>query len=127
VNSAYQHVAHDDIYAAGVAAAFEKPIPPLQTPRAPHTGYLSLRMGQLAGCSVAASLGYGQPPARTLPYILDVRVLASADTGMLLASWGNAQLHNTSQQLPGRSSHYLKSAIERYLVWRLRTGRMNLP
>jgi hypothetical protein len=59
--------------------------------------------------------------------VLDLRVLDGGDVGLLLASRGRTTLHHTAQRLPGRSAHYLKAAIERYLLWRLRTGRVNLP
>lgn len=127
VNARYQHVTHPDIYAAGVACAFERPIPPLREPRAPHTGYLSIRMGQAAAENVAASLGCGPPAARTLPYVLDVRMLDGGDTGLLLASWGTSDLRSVAMLLPRSVVHYLKALQERYLVWRLRMGRMELP
>jgi hypothetical protein len=83
-------------------------------------------MGKAAGENAAASLGYGKPATRTLPYVVDMRILDAGDTGLLLASWGNSSLHNAAGQLPGRTAHYLKAAVERLLVWQLRTGRMGL-
>jgi NADPH-dependent 2,4-dienoyl-CoA reductase/sulfur reductase-like enzyme len=127
VNERYQHVRHPDIYAAGVACFFNRPIPPLTEPRAPHTGYLAVRMGQAAAQNVAASLGFGPPARRTLPYVLDVRLLDGGTTGLFLASQGTKRLQNTAIELPGLAAHYLKALQERYLVWRLRTGRMDLP
>lgn len=127
VNDRYQHVKFPNIYAAGIACAFDRPIPPLTSPRAPHTGYLSLRMGQAAAQNVASSLGAGPPAARTLPYVLDIRLLDGGSVGLLLASWGTSRLRSSAVDMPGKVVHYLKSLQERYLVWRLRTGRMDLP
>ncbi|GAC1511013.1 MAG: FAD-dependent oxidoreductase [Chloroflexota bacterium] len=127
VNAQYRHVEHDSVYAAGVAAYFREPIQPLGLARTPHTGYLSTRMGKLAAENVAASLGCGSPPARTLPRTLDVRVLDGGNTGVLLTSRANSPIHNRARRLPGPVAHYLKAALERYLVWRLRTGRIHLP
>lgn len=127
VTARYQHVAHPDVYAAGVACAFTEPLPPLRERRAPHTGYLSIRMGQAAAENAAASLGCGPPAARALPYVLDVRMLDGGSAGLLLASWGSSDLRNAALLLPRGVAHYLKALQERYLVWRLRTGRMNLP
>jgi sulfide:quinone oxidoreductase len=127
VNDRYQHVRYPDVYAAGVACSFDRPIPPLTEPRAPHTGYLAVRMGQAAAQNVAASLGFGSPARRTLPYVLDVRLLDGGSTGLFLASWGAKRLQNRAIELPGKAAHYLKALQERYLVWRLRTGRMDLP
>jgi sulfide:quinone oxidoreductase len=127
VNDRYQHVRYPEIYAAGVACCFDRSIPPLTEPRAPHTGYLAVRMGKAAAQNVSASLGAGSPAARTLPYLVDIRVLDGVDIGLLLASWGTTELHNTAIQLPGKVGHYLKAVQERYLLWRLRTGQMDLP
>jgi sulfide:quinone oxidoreductase len=123
----YRHIDQPDIYAAGVASSFIRPVPPLTTDHAPHTGYLSVRMGKLAGQNAAASLGCGAPASRTLPYVVDVRVLDGGDVGLLLTSRGNTDLQNTAMTLGGRMAHTLKATIERYLLWRLRNGRMDLP
>lgn len=127
VTDQYRHTVHPDIYAAGVASYFEKPVPPLHDRRAPHTGYLSLHMGKAAGDNAALSLGYRAPAPRTLPRLVDVRVLDGGGVGLVLTSRGKNTLHHTAQQLPGRVAHALKSSIARYLVWRLRTGRIDLP
>lgn len=127
VSERYQHNAYPDIYAAGVASTFAQPIPPLRERRAPHTGYLSIRMGQVAAANVAASLGCGPPAARPLPYVLDMRMLDGGSVGLLLASWGTRELRNAAVVLSHGVAHTLKGLQERYLVWRLRTGRMNLP
>lgn len=130
VDKQYRHIRFPEVYAAGVAAHFNEPIEPLgQYGRPPHTGYLSLHMGKIAGRNVAASLGCGSPASRTLPTWIDIRVLDGGDVGLLLTSRGKTQLQlqHRARSLSGRSAHYLKKAIERYLVWRLRTGRIDLP
>jgi sulfide:quinone oxidoreductase len=127
VNDRYQHVTFPNIYAAGVACSFQSPIPPLTETRAPHTGYLAMRMGQAAAENAAASLGYGPPAKRTLPYVLDVRLLDGGSIGLFLASWGTREVRNIAVELPGPAARYLKALQERYLVWRLRTGRMDIP
>ncbi|HEX6507685.1 MAG TPA: FAD/NAD(P)-binding oxidoreductase [Chloroflexota bacterium] len=127
VDEHYRHVRFPEIYAVGVAAHFNQPVAPLGYARPPHTGYLSLHMGRIAGVNVAASLDCGAPAERALPERLDIRILDGGDAGMVLTSRGKARLRHKARSLPGRSAHYMKSAVERYLVWRLRTGRMNLP
>lgn len=127
VDDRYRHVAHQDVYAAGVASIFTHPMPPLQERRAPHTGYLSMRMGKRAGDNVTASLGCGSPATRTLPETVDVRILDGGETGLLLSSRGKSSLTHHAVRLPGSASHGLKSAVERYLLWQLRTGRVDLP
>lgn len=127
INDQYRHVRFPEIFAVGVAAHFSQPIEPLGFARPPHTGYLSLHMGRIVGGNVAASLDCGDPAERPLPERLDIRILDGGDAGLLLSSRGKARLRHTARALPGRSAHRLKTTVERYLVWRLRTGRMNLP
>lgn len=127
INAQYRHVEHEDVYAAGVAAHFTEPVPPLGLARTPHTGYLSVHMGKFAGQNMAASLGSGQPSSQTLPAVLDIRVLDGGNVGLFITSRGREHLHNRAVQLPGSAAHLLKASIERYLVWRLRTGRIGLP
>jgi sulfide:quinone oxidoreductase len=127
VTAEYRHVDYPDIYAAGVACYFRDRVQPLNQHRAPETGYLSLRMGKAAGQNVAASLGCGSPASRPLPHVFDVRVVDGLTTGLFLTSRGTIGVKNTATRLPGRSAHVLKQAIERYLLWRLRSGRMDLP
>jgi sulfide:quinone oxidoreductase len=124
VNRSYQHVKYPGIYAAGVASYFLHPVQPLAQQRAPHTGYLSLRMGVIAAENVAASLGHGEEAGRTLPELIDLRVLDGGDDGVLISSRGSTELHNSARRLPGAVAHRAKESIERYLVWKLRTGHV---
>ncbi|HEX6509311.1 MAG TPA: FAD-dependent oxidoreductase [Chloroflexota bacterium] len=123
----YQHTTQQDIYAAGVASYFHQPTPPLGCAHPPGTGYLSVRMGKAAAENVAATLDCGAPAKHALPYVLDLRIIDGHDTGMLLSSRGRDHLHHSARRLPGRTARTLKIAVERYLIWRLRSGRMNLP
>jgi sulfide:quinone oxidoreductase len=127
VTDLYQHVEHRDIFAAGVASYFARPVPPLPEQRAPQTGYLAVHMGKAAGENVAASLDCGLNAQRPLPYLVDMRVIDGGSVGLLLTSRGNRVLSHNAIRLPGTAAHALKSSIERYLVWRLRTGRIDLP
>jgi sulfide:quinone oxidoreductase len=127
ITERYQHVEHPDIYAAGVAAYFQSPVQPLNGTGAPHTGFLALRMGKAAGQSVAASLGAGNVPQQALPTLVDMRVIDGRTTGLLLTSRGRDRLHHRAIPLPGPLAHTTKDTLERYLLWRLRTGHIDLP
>ncbi|GEM_PF-2691215 len=120
----YRHVATESVYAAGDAARFQRPIPPLFDLERPHTGYLSMRMGATAAENVTAALTGSTPPTQTLPGLLDVRVIEGPDSGFLLASRGREQLRHWALPLPGRLSGRLKVASERFVVARLKSGRV---
>ena len=127
VTPQYRHTKQPDIYASGVASYFQEPILPIGRVRPPGTGYLSVRMGKAAAQNVAASLQCGEPAKHALPYVLDMRILDGHDTGLLLSSRGRDRLHHSARPLPGSTARHLKISVERYLIWRLRTGRMDLP
>lgn len=128
VTAQYQHTSQPDIYAAGVASYFQQLTKPLGRAHPPAgTGYLSVRMGKAAAQNVAASLECGTPAKRTLPYVLDLRIIDGRSSGLLLSSRGTNQLHHAARYLPGKSARVLKTAVERYLIWKLRTGRTDLP
>lgn len=127
VSAQYRHTSQPDIYAAGVASYFQEPVNPLGCIHPPGTGYLSVRMGKAAAQNVAASLECGAPARRTLPYVFDLRIIDGRSTGLLLSSRGTSQLHHAARYLPGKSARALKTTVERYLIWKLRTGRMDLP
>ena len=127
VTAQYRHVSQPDIYAAGVASYFNGPTEPLGCAHPPGTGYLSVRMGKAAAQNVADSLECGPPAKRTLPYVLDVRIIDGRSNGLLLSSRGTSSLHHAARHLPGASARTLKTAVERYLIWKLRTGRTDLP
>jgi sulfide:quinone oxidoreductase len=123
VTSGYQHTRFPNIYAAGNAAYFAQPVSPLEGGRVPLTGYLATYMGRAAAENVAASLGCGAPASSTLPALIDVRVIDGGDAGLVVTAWGKDRLRSRAVTLPGSTSHLLKGAIERYELWRLRTGR----
>jgi NADH dehydrogenase FAD-containing subunit len=127
VTPQYRHTTQPDIYAAGVASYFREPTKPLGWVHPPGTGYLSVRMGKAAAQNVAASLECGATAKRTLPYVFDVRIIDGGSTGLLLSSRGTNQPHHAARSLPGNSARALKIMVERYLIWKLRAGRVDLP
>lgn len=124
VNRRYQHVKYPEVYAAGIASYFLHPVQPLEQQHAPATGYLSLRMGVIAAENVSAALGHGEEAGRALPELIDLRVLDGGQDGVLISSRGTTELHNSARRLPGPVAHRAKESIERYLVWKLRTGHV---
>ena len=64
IDAQYKHVTARAIYAAGVAARFSRPVPPLGDGQPPETGYLSIQMGKRAAENVAALLGCGHRGSR---------------------------------------------------------------
>jgi sulfide:quinone oxidoreductase len=125
IDARYKHVTADGVYAAGVAARFARPVPRLQGMEPPQTGYLSIQMGKRAAQNVASLLGCGSPADQTLPWLLDVRIIEAADSGLLLGSYGGHHLTHRALPLPGALSSRLKVASERYVTRRLHAGKVS--
>jgi sulfide:quinone oxidoreductase len=126
VDEQYRHRTFHQIYAAGVAARLDESEPAESA--VPKTGYIAASMGKVAARNVAAAIRGEAPERRTLPRLLDLRILDGGDTGMLLV--GGRLLGRRLDRaigLPGRSAHRLKELLTRYLLWKLRTGRTYLP
>ena len=125
VDAQYRHQTYPEIYAAGVAARLQFSANP---PGAlPKTGYLAAAAGATVAANLAAAIQGSTPTARTLPRLLDLRILDGGDTGLLLASAGAPLPFRIAVPLPGRTAHWAKELLVRYLLWKLRTGRTNLP
>lgn len=125
IDRSYRHTTFPQVYAAGIAARFVEPIPPLGAVRPPHTGYLSTQMGRIAAENLAASLGFGSPAPATFPNLLDFRIIDGGRSGAILTSRGEEQLQHTARALTGPAAHELKESAEQFLLWRLRTGHVD--
>ncbi|MDB5058332.1 MAG: FAD-dependent pyridine nucleotide-disulfide oxidoreductase [Chloroflexi bacterium] len=125
MDAQYRHSTFPEIYAAGVAAQAEVPAP--QAGGLPKTGYLAAAMARIAARNIAAAITQSLPVERSLPRLLDLRILDGGDTGVLLISADVVRPLRLAVPLPGRSGHWLKGLLTRYLLWKLRTGRTYLP
>jgi hypothetical protein len=83
VDAQYRHQTYPEIYAAGVAARLQLP----SAQGLPSTGYLAWAAGRAVAANLAAAIRGTEPTARTLPRLLDLRILDGGDTGLLLASF----------------------------------------
>jgi sulfide:quinone oxidoreductase len=125
VDEYYRHRQYPEIYAAGVAADPEAIVAAHTS--VPKTGYLATSMAKAAARSMAAAVTWTVPNARALPRVVDIRIVDGGDVGLLLLSIGRTRPLRLALSLPGRLSHYLKRALNRYVLWKLRTGRTYLP
>jgi len=125
VDENYRHRRYPEIFAAGLAADAEVSRA-AQVP-VPKTGYLATAMAKAAARSIAAATAGRVPRARALPRVLDVRIVDGGDVGLLLWSIGSTHPLRFAVHLHGGLAHVLKSWLNRYVLWKLRTGRSYLP
>jgi sulfide:quinone oxidoreductase len=120
VDAQYRHVLYPEIYAVGVAAS--SPV----TVGTPKTGYLAAAAAKVAAQNIAAVIMGSAPAARALPRLRDLRILDGGDMGVLLSA-DLARPLRLALPLPGRSAHWIKRLLVRYLLWKLHTGRTHWP
>jgi sulfide:quinone oxidoreductase len=125
VDAHYRHTTFPEIFAAGVAAQADIPTPLLGG--LPKTGYLAAAGAKIAARNLAAAVTSSRPSNRSLPKMLDLRIITGGDTGILLLSGSFIRPFQKAVRLPGRSAPLIRQALTRYVLWKLRTGRTSLP
>jgi sulfide:quinone oxidoreductase len=126
VDAHYRHAQFPEIFAAGDVARVPVPDVPF-TGGLPRTGFLARAMARRAARNLAAAILGTAPAGRTLPRLLDFRILDGGDTGLLLVTAQLVRPVQLALPLPGRLAHYGKLMLARYILWKLRTGRTYLP
>ncbi len=126
VDAHYRHVQFPEIFAAGDVAQVPTPDLPF-TGGLPRTGFLATAMARRAARNLAAEILGTAPARRTLPRLLDLRILDGGDAGLLLLTAQVLRPIQLALPLPGRLAHYGKLVLARYVLWKLRTGRTYLP
>jgi sulfide:quinone oxidoreductase len=125
VDEGYRHRQYEEIYAVGMAAR------PASTESTlvgmPKTGYLTASMARAAARSIAAAVTRTVPIDRALPRLADIRIIDGGDRGLALICFGRKRALRLAIPLPGGLAHRLKGRLRRYVLWKLRTGRVNLP
>ncbi|HVC82438.1 MAG TPA: FAD-dependent oxidoreductase [Chloroflexota bacterium] len=126
VDARYRHQAHPEIYAVGLAARLAAS-PPAPSSDLPKTGYLTSVTARAAARSMAVAIAGTSPPAQSLPRLLDLRILDGGGAGLLLVNVRLIVPVRLALPLPGRTAHRAKRLLIRYILWKLRTGRVQLP
>ena len=125
VDGAYRHRQYPEIFAAGAVADAEAVTQ--SRAKVPNTGYVATSMAKTAARSIAAAVASRAPGIRALPRLMDIRVLDGGNMGLLLLGFGRVHSLRLALRLPGQTAHRLKSRLNRYVLWKLRTGRSYLP
>ncbi len=126
-NDRYQHVSYSNIYAAGVAVAIK---PPFTTPvptGVPKTGYMSEVMAKVAAHNIAAAITGGEPKELPFGKINALCIMDAGKQGVILISDHVFRPRRFELLIPGPWSHWAKLAFEKYYMWKMQTGRSNLP
>ncbi len=128
VRGTYQSEKYDDVYAVGVAAAVEVP---WQTPTPvgiPKTGFPTEVMAHVAARNIAAQIR-GEVPTETRAFgdIKAVCVMDAGNNGVVILADKMLPPRKHGVLIPGPQAHLMKLGFERYFLWKMRHGYVQLP
>jgi NADH dehydrogenase FAD-containing subunit len=128
VRDTYQSEKYDDVYAVGVAAAVEVP---WQTPTPvgiPKTGFPTETMAHVAATNIAAQIK-GEQPTRTKAFgdIKAVCVMDAGNNGVIILADKMLPPRKHGVLIPGPQAHLMKLGFEKYFLWKMRHGYVQLP
>ncbi len=129
VDDYFRHLKYPNIFAAGVSVAVAPPAPCPAGCSVPKTGYISEVMAKFAAQNIVASIE-GKPLTPKPSTEIDAKCLLDAgNQGIIMLT---DRIYAPSQRklqlmIPGPWAHWAKVAFEKYFIWKMRTGRANLP
>lgn len=128
VRDTYQSEKYDDVYAVGVAAAVDVPWQTSTPVGIPKTGFPTESMAHIAASNIAAQIR-GEQPARAKAFgdIAAVCVMDAGNNGVLILADKMLPPRKHGVLVPGPQAHLMKLGFERYFLWKMRHGYVQLP
>ena len=128
VRDTYQSEKYDDVYAVGVAA--QVPVP-WQTPTPvgiPKTGFPTEQMAHVAARNIASQIRGEVPEAhKEFADIKAVCVMDAGNNGVIILADKMLPPRKHGVLIPGPQAHLMKLGFEKYFMWKMRHGYVQLP
>ena len=128
VRATYQSDKFDDIYAVGIAAAVEVPWQSAVPVGIPKTGYPTEVQAHVAAKNIAAQIR-GTAPTETKPFadIKAICVMDAGNNGVIILADRMLPPRKHGVLIPGPQAHIMKLGFEKYFLWKMRNGHVQLP
>jgi sulfide:quinone oxidoreductase len=128
VRDTYQSEKYNNVYAVGVAAAVDAP---WQTPTPvgiPKTGFPTEVMAHTATANIASQIR-GELPAKCAAFgdIKAVCVMDAGNNGVIILADKMLPPRKHGVLIPGPQAHAMKLGFEKYFMWKMRQGYVQLP
>ncbi len=128
VRPTYQTLKWDDIYAVGLAAAVTAPWSTPTPVGVPKTGFPTEQMAHVAAKNIAAQIR-GEEPRHEKEFgdIPAVCIMDAGNNGVLILADKMLPPRKHGMLIPGPQNHLAKLAFEKYFIWKMMVGHVNLP
>jgi sulfide:quinone oxidoreductase len=128
VRPTYQTTKWDDIYAVGLAAAVTAPWSTPTPVGVPKTGFPTEQMAHVAAKNIAAQIR-GEAPRHEKEFgdIPAVCIMDAGNNGVLILADKMLPPRKHGVMIPGPQNHLAKLAFEKYFIWKMKSGHVNLP
>jgi sulfide:quinone oxidoreductase len=128
VRPTYQSEKHDEVYAVGVAAAVEVPWTTSVPMGVPKTGFPTEQQAHVAARNIASQVR-GETPSEEKPFgdIRAVCVMDAGNNGVVILADRMLPPRKHGVLVPGPQAHLMKLAFEKYFLWKMEHGYVQLP
>lgn len=128
VRDTYQTESFDNVYAIGLAAAVKVPWTTPVPVGVPKTGFPTETQAHAAAKNIASQIK-GLPASVSKPFgeIPAVCIMDAGNNGIMLLGEHMLKPRKAAILIPGPQNHALKIGLEKYFLWKSKSGRVNLP